>query len=217
MHDFFISAFHEIINKEPVSNIYDLLSLLANDSDSYTPKWHALGFIHCKLASFSQGTLRLHIWPPVERHSQEQSDKIHDHIFSLTSFVICGSVKNEIFEISEVSEDAASNQCYEVKYFPNGASLQPTGNYYNKSLKHKDDVKKNEHYVVMSGDLHQSSTPNGALVATLVATYDHIESAPRLLGSIQSDENLFRQNIIFERNKWVKLLASIKSEYEPLC
>jgi hypothetical protein len=210
MREVFKNTYQEIINGIPVSNIDKIISFLIKNGDQYTSKWHALGFIHCEIASFTQGSLRLHIWPSQDRHSQEQIDKIHDHIFSLTSLVLCGTIKNDTYTVDEVSKSEASNQSYKVKYQPNSAELQATGNYFKKTLKHQDEIKKNESYTVLAGDFHQSTVTDGTFVATIVATYDHVKLSPRLLGSIDRSESIVRDYVVCEKTRWLELLAYIE-------
>ena len=152
----------------------------------------------------------MHIWPSQERHSQEQQHKIHDHIFSLTSYVICGSIKNEIYRIQNVPKKLATSQCYNVKYKENSAELIATGKYYNEIKFSETVVGTGEHYTVLSGDLHQSAVPKSSFVVTLVATYDHNFSAPRLLGPIDGSLSFTREQVNYDKQKWIKLLRNIE-------
>jgi hypothetical protein len=194
----FEHAYNDILNKRPLSNLNEIIAELQINCNSYEATWHALGFIHCKLGSFPKGTLRLHIWPTNERHSQEQVDKVHDHIFSLTSFVICGEITNETFVDKSVLKKAAEKLCYEVKYLLSGANLCATGNYYRETVECVQTIGKGGNYNVLAGVLHQSSVRNGVLVATLVATFEHNDSNPRMLGPINgflcyTEKNYLRQ------------------------
>ena len=54
MDSLFEVTFQEIINSKTPSKIKELITVLIKDYDLYAPNWHALGFVHCKLASFPQ-------------------------------------------------------------------------------------------------------------------------------------------------------------------
>lgn len=211
MNSLFELTFNEITNNRVPSKTNELINVLINESELYSPNWHALGFVHCKLATFSNGTLRLHIWPSQERHVQEQQYKIHDHIFSLTSYVVCGSIKNEIYKVELASKKLASTQCYEIEYVKDGAKLRATGNYYNEIKLSDSLINSGQHYTVVSGYLHQSSVPKSTLVVTLVATYDHKTAYPRLLGPVDDSEINFREQIHYDRSKWIELLETAKN------
>ena len=211
MDSVFEVTYQEIINNKVPTKLKNLIAVLIESNDSYSPNWHALGFVHCKLATFSYGTLRLHIWPPQERHSQEQQHKIHDHIFSLTSYVLSGSINNEIYSIQGAQKNVASTQCYNVNYIKGGAKIRATEQYYNETQLSKSLVEEGEHYNVLSGVLHQSTVPESTFVVTIVATYDHKVSAPRLLGSINGPESFIREQISYDKKKWIKLLRNIEN------
>jgi hypothetical protein len=68
-----------------------LADIIRSLEAALVPTWHPLGFIHVKLADgAADDTYRLHLWSPKHRDQDEQRDKVHDHLFTVTSKVIAG-------------------------------------------------------------------------------------------------------------------------------
>ncbi|MEZ9893426.1 hypothetical protein AB4356_13715 [Vibrio lentus] len=208
MHSLFEEIYHQIIREESDVEVFQLLKTVVDNYTLFEPTWHALGFIHCKLGEFSKGTLRLHIWPSNENHDFEQKEKIHDHRFSLRSHVVVGTISNEIFNIIEGDKNNSEYQSYEVEYLDVGSRLIPTGSYCNIELEKSYITRDNDSYSVSSEELHRSTSLASSFSLTLVATFNHINKPPIMLGKACRSNFVSRDIVLYDKKKWVSYLNS---------
>lgn len=69
-----------------------------NDIVSCEAYAHPYGFSVFNLLQFGEGgLLRLHIWPRVQADQGVEDYLIHDHIYALTSVILCGSLAQTLF------------------------------------------------------------------------------------------------------------------------
>lgn len=209
MRELLKRTYNQVINCQEL-NSKEVLDFVINNYEYFDPNWHALGFIHCKLMEFCEGTLRLHIWEAEEKHPDEQKEKIHDHLFSLNSLVIYGTVKNEYFDVSESSVDKFTHYAYTVKYGDKSSCLQLSDKVYNVKGEEDNIIKSGEYYGVNSSRFHRSSIIDGSTALTLVATYDHLKKEPTTLSNIQLDDNKRRDFISYDKLKWRDKLLKIR-------
>lgn len=195
------------------ADIENLLRQIQDHKSDYSPMWHALGFVHCKLYESTKGTLRLHIWPANARSSQEQRDKVHDHIFDLKSLILCGQVKNRTYQLgSPTNCQSASHQIVEVKYSQSGSTLAPTHKYVSPSLKDEFTTTKGHYYTVERGEFHESVVCAKTLTSTLVVTYNHSNSQPAALSSTQVKADVNRERVPYGSNEWSQLIKRVLKE-----
>ena len=213
MNEIFHHIFSQIIKDQDVHDAArNVINLLASNTSPFTPTWHALGFVHCKLLQTDQGTLRIHIWPKL-RNDAEQKYKIHDHIFFLKSFVICGEVKNNTYQLKEpYKTDEPNYSLYYVDYLSSGSRLYTNGERFQPYLIAETTVRRREIYNVERGVFHESIVSDNELVATLVATYGHTNEIPRMLGAFESQGDVFREKINFPQHEWRELLVKVLHE-----
>ena len=77
---------------------------------------HPLGFFACRWPVGEEQTLRLHLWSNQFRWAQEPGWEIHDHVFSFTSLLLLGALRNRVYEISDAPGAATQHYVYEVVY-----------------------------------------------------------------------------------------------------
>lgn len=175
----------------------------------FSPMWHAIGFIHCQLFSCEKGNLRVHIWPKNKRDNSEQKYKIHDHIFSLNSYVVCGEIENTNYElIEQKNSQKRSYQLYKVKYHTDGSSLHPSNRFFEIKNESKIITAKGEIYGIERGIFHDHKIKLQNFTTTIVATYNHNDTAPRMLGDPQNRSKIFRKRVSFPLDQWQELLIN---------
>ncbi len=211
MHDYMNEIYQKITNKESF-DVKRFFTCLVDNFDNFDPTWHALGFIHCRLAQNDQGTLRLHIWFKNNSHPAEQLEKIHDHKFSLNSYVLYGAICNEVFELIETSSGKYDYQAYAVKYLDKGSELIPLATYYNVSDVSSSIIRAGCYYTVDSREFHRSSLVNSEMAISLVATFEHKNKDPLTLVSHGGSEFKIRDKVPFDKNKWVEILKEYISK-----
>lgn len=211
MHDYMNEIYQKIINKDSI-DIRRFFNCLIDNFDDFEPTWHALGFIHCRIAQNDQGTLRLHIWFKNGSHAAEQLEKIHDHKFSLNSYVLHGTICNEVFELIGASSRQYQYQAYAVKYLNNGSELIPLDAYYNVGDVSSNIIGAGCYYTVDSKEFHRSSPVNSEMAITLVATFEHKNKDPLTLVSHGANEFKIRDKVSFDKEEWVGILRNYISK-----
>lgn len=211
MRDYLREIYKKVINKAQL-NSAEMLDFVTNNYEQFEPNWHALGFIHCKLMDFEEGTLRLHIWEGQEKHPEEQQEKIHDHLFSLNSFVISGKIKNEFFEALETTSFDFTHYAYTVKYGDKFSQLSFSDKLYKVRRLDEKVILDGEYYEIQSTRFHRSSLIEGGTALTLVATYKHSTKAPVTLSEILLNDNKIRAFSPYDKQKWRDKLLKIRKE-----
>ena len=214
MNEVFQALYSGILEERAVTHIArKAISLISSSSVGFSPTWHALGFIHCKLLHVDQGTLRIHIWPKKLRNDAEQKYKIHDHIFSLKSLVICGHLKNITYQLRSVDDaDEVDQKLFYVEYLNSGSRLRSSGKHFQSSVVEEMVVRSNEIYNVERGVFHESVVSDGELVATFVATYNHCAGVPQMLGVFESQDDIFRGKVDCPNQEWGEFLVKVLDE-----
>ena len=210
MHSFF-SNLHGKLIRESILDTKQILDYIINNYDDFTPNWHALGFIHCKLVELKEGTLRLHIWDNQEKHAEEQLEKIHDHLFSLNSFVISGKIKNEVFKVIEVNDNEFTHHAYTVKYDNRYSSLVSNNRLYKVTELNEEVITDGQYYKIDSSSFHRSSLANDTPALTLVATYDHLPKNPITLSSNKIENHKIRYFHPYDKIKWRDTLIKFRA------
>lgn len=209
MHDFLEDTYNKVATKSAL-DVKRILDYIIESYDNFEPNWHALGFIHCKLLTTDGGTLRLHIWSAQEKNSEEQVEKIHDHLFSLNSFVISGEIHNELFNVSESDGEDFTHRAYTVKYTSKGSYIESNNKLYNVIKSREHNVASNEYYTISSSMFHRSSLACGTTALTLVATYNHLKKDPLTFSSEIIVDSKLRAFSPYDKSKWRELLLDFR-------
>jgi len=146
--------------------------------------WHPLGFVHVELDRNLSSAYRFHIWPPGERRSKKPNWQIHNHVFSLTSKVLAGSIENRVYEVVDVPQGEATNQLYEVAYGSASSELLPTGRFVMVVPESAKIYYAPATYEVSCGVFHESFVKHADVVATLVRTDFTGAASPLVVGEI---------------------------------
>lgn len=204
-------------NQSPSQKAIALVFLeLINSSEKFFPTWHPLGFIHLTLLETSNGTVRLHIWPPFNRRPKSPNWQIHSHIYNLNSLIICGKITNTFYETSDLGVDDLYRE-YKVIYGQGLSRLEGTSNMVNVNILRTDKHLMGDIYSIPSQIFHSSSTEISELSATIVATSKHIKSSPLVLG-----DSVVHRELIFERtacdeNHYKTYLKNILQNFKSIC
>jgi len=209
--NFLDEVYSKVITKSDL-DVRGILDYIIESYEDFSPNWHALGFIHCKLLTANGGTLRLHIWMSDEKNKDEQIEKIHDHLFSLNSFVISGEIKNELFDISEANKESFTHRAYIVKYIGKDSCVKSNNKYYNVYNSSEEIIASAEYYTITSSMFHRSSLGCAVAALTLVATYEHLEKDPITLSTEVLDDSKMREFSPYDKEKWRDLLVGFRQE-----
>lgn len=159
-----------------IGDVVALMRRLASeDTDPITqlmrPQQHPLGFFVCKWSLGRGQTLRLHLWSKEFRWAQEPGWEIHDHVFSFSSLVLLGALRNRTFEISTSSSDAPRYAVYEVSYTDMGSSMALSRPDVSLQINTNTIEEAGTTYRMNAGVLHSSELISD-LALTILAARD---------------------------------------------
>ncbi|NJN09602.1 MAG: hypothetical protein HC836_38245 [Richelia sp. RM2_1_2] len=148
---------------------------------------HPLGFFLIKLGEVGSSTsLRLHIWLPNKRTVQNPAWFIHNHIFTLKSYVLAGEITNILFNTNFVATQA--NKClYRVAYNSDSSILNRTSHYLSCNKISEFTYWQGEHYVVEKGQYHATYVPSESLTVTVVLASNRDKINPYVIGDLQGE------------------------------
>lgn len=91
---------------------------LAMQSDTnMIAQQHPLGFLACRWLLGNGRVLRLHLWSKEFGWAQEPGWEIHNHVFSFSSLILLGVLKNQVYEVNEITQPCCGEHTvYEVSY-----------------------------------------------------------------------------------------------------
>lgn len=170
----------ELWNASPL----EVLRCLSSGKHLQQASWHPLGFVHAELARNRYFAYRFHIWPPGERRPKTPNWQIHNHVFSLISRVLVGSIENRLYDVVDAPKGVAAKQLYEVAYGNGASELRPTGRFVDVVTSSVQTHSAPMVYEVPCGVFHESFVGHLDVVATMVRT-DFMESAsPLVVGDV---------------------------------
>src|SRR5690606_35977192 len=142
-------------HEEIKSLLLELISLKKQENSLYG-NWHPLGFLHTKLGSIDDiGTIRLHIWLQNKRKTQIPSFPIHDHVFTVNSHILSGTITNHIYQIEKDTINP-THKLYTVKYDSNKSVLQSLNQKVNCQSDSIESFSAGQYYSVNSNVFHSS-------------------------------------------------------------
>lgn len=149
----------------------DLLRSLAEDTEEIGFSWHPLGFIQCRLVELEKGTLRLHIWPSLDRRPQSEDWLVHSHPFALTSLIVLGNLQQRIYKVQYVTQGTSgAMRLLEVTYTPPHSVLTPTGWVGEPVLTSVEEYGRGDIYRMAPGDYHDTFVPFETTAVTVALT-----------------------------------------------
>lgn len=186
----------ESIDFDAVLRLFEHLSSDMAQCEAYA---HPYGFSVFNLFDDgSGGVLRLHVWSNDRRAIAESEFDIHDHVYSLSSVIICGSISQTTYSIGK----GEPNSTYYIgSYGENSSTISPTNDTVHVVATSVQTFLAGHRYQLPSGQLH-SVVPSQDTSATLVATRRSIERlAPMILGPIGRKEarTFERERLSLER------------------
>ena len=178
-----------------MSKVEQILDNLIEQPDICKATHHPLGFIHLKLFKKLNVSLRLHIWQRQARKIQIPAWLIHNHIFDLKSYVLCGSINNLNYDVVK-AENKPSYRIYEVIYDECESQLHVTDELVNCKLVESKTFKARDSYEVNREIFHTSTVELGQLTCTLVITSNEKAIKPKVIGKLRG-ESIYK----YQRNQ----------------
>lgn len=145
-------------------------------SGSVAAKWHPTGFVVFHLGTVEGGwRLRLHVWPAGKRQLLAGHPHIHNHTWTLASYVLYGTYVDTVYEINADGDHHISHSAETNK--EDLTSIWPIDTVNLKVLERRTVRNSGLHYIP-AGQLHETSIPLSKSLATLVLmgpTENHTE------------------------------------------
>ncbi len=149
--------------------------------------WHPTGFLVLYLFRRTDGTLRLHLWPPRTREHGTPCWPVHDHVWDLRAHVLCGEVESCRYEV--IDDERGDAVLYAVGYGEGRSS------YMRRSPRRvsvRPDAPRRitagERYEVPAGQFHASRVATERFAATLAATRPTSQPWPWVVGDVDGPE-----------------------------
>lgn len=209
------SIFSRAISERQLADpgaIDEILLRVSDNPKMVEATWHPLGFVRLKLTSSVQGSLRIHVWPETERRSQVPVWNIHDHLFDLRSFVLCGVVRNHRFEVRP-DKTSATHRLYQVSYCKRQSRLHATTAEVSCHHISADVYSALESYSVYGEEFHASVVEKNILTATIVITSNHSRRAPNVLGDLSAGKLYAYDRRPCSPSDIAKLMDQVRSQF----
>jgi hypothetical protein len=182
-------------------------------TDFNEPRVHPSGFIQLDLSR--DASMRLHVWPDEMRSEGEipcQTTKtpIHDHKFDMESMVICGSLKQTIYNAD--LDGFPTHEIYIADYGLKPASvntiLRPTGVRVAVGTRDTEWIEEGRTYYQSYRTFHSSD--NYGLTATLMMKADIYQEPARVLCRIgETPDNDFDRLEVDQDVLWAYIDAAL--------
>jgi hypothetical protein len=143
---------------------------------------HPLGFFACKWTLGEGRSLRLHLWSNKFQWGQDPGWEIHDHVFSFSSLLLDGSLRNRVYEIDETPCTRAGYSIYEVVYNGNESSMRLIRAGVGVKVHAETNESSGALYSMAAGVLHSSELVSDHALTVLATLDDDTHpGAPRVL------------------------------------
>ena len=184
-----------IITEEFHNNIRRNLEQIAVAPSRYQAVWHPVGFIHVNLGESDASNLRLHVWTSIPKEYRGLGWQIHDHTWRLTSYVICGRVRNLIYAINP-SPVIATHRIYDVKYDGRINYLEASNEQITYEILKEEIMSQGNTYTVETKAFHSSEVEENTLAATLVLAEKTQLKSPRVIGDLNGQKTYIMERHI---------------------
>ncbi len=138
------------------------------------PSTHENGFVQVPIGDFA----RLHVWPDGGVRKQVSDSPIHDHSFSLRSWVLHGRLENHLYAVQESA--LPHGRQYEVHHVSREGKLVPSDVFASVFPLSRQSMVPGSTYEVRSGFFHETRW-EGLTVTLMVKTGVGEQSRARVL------------------------------------
>ncbi len=154
-----------VLSKRSASDIRaDIIELMRAEAERQSPhadstmvaQRHPLGFFACRWILSEGRSLRLHLWSKEFKWTQEPGWEIHDHVFSFSSLLLLGSLRNRVYTIDEAPSASCAYSMYEVLYGGSESSMKLIREGVELSVSADTTESTGSLYSMGAGVLHSS-------------------------------------------------------------
>jgi hypothetical protein len=153
---------------------------------------HPLGFL-CFPASRDPGYgVCVHIWADDVAMAESTTSEIHAHSWDLVSYVLYGSLRNEIVDVTETRE-RPTHRLFEIRSDATGDVLHATPTLVHHNTRRCEHHRQGDVYTVPGGVFH-TSLPAGD-TATVALGRDRPGTVDLSLGGIDLADHQVRREL----------------------
>lgn len=156
----------------------EVLRSVVSGAFKVTFERHVLGFWHARLDSSDDCDLRLHVWP-VPLQPREPHWPIHNHRFTLNSYVLSGTVVNTIYDVEFKSE--GTSRAYTVEYVQGKSVRKASEKLLEYSVRTSSVIEEDRFYTVPHMEFHSSAVTFQPSV-TIALAYNKRDMEPIVIG-----------------------------------
>lgn len=213
MDKLLLSINNGFLKKDKKSIYKSLLSFVENNRIDIKFQKHPLGFKYFKLGNTSKTEeFRLHFW--IDTSEKQDVDlQIHDHSFDFESFVVSGSLVNNIYQTKYNQNE--EGLLYDVKFSNHKSELVINSNNQTLVFESSKLIESGDFYSLKSDVIHCTENKIESTVSLLKIIKPKNKIArvysPKVINEILSFERIFvpynENSILIE-----KLIEKIKLE-----
>jgi hypothetical protein len=175
--------------------------------------WHPNGFAIWPIRRLTGlGTLRLHIWPDLNRVIRPWGPPIHRHGWHLASAVVVGTYRDTLYEGSltrPASTQWRQMTPYRIDILPEDRRqiVAEEGSVFIRAAESRVISAPGFHYV-QAGVFHDTLIPEGQFVATLIIEGEHRGPSPLALEEHRYPPRTHQRELL-DTEKTVHMLRSL--------
>jgi len=140
---------------------------------------HPLGFYHMTLASVAARRVRIHYWPIGARNQGTAATPYHDHVWSLCSCVLAGTLENVLLDVQD--DEAGRFQIARINQTGNVDEVLPLASRVQPHVQSRQAYSAGDFYEIEPGVFHFTDVPPDRAALTVVRAETVIAGGPRTL------------------------------------
>jgi hypothetical protein len=150
-------------------------------------RYHPLGFIYARIHEFSNNeTFRIHMWNNQSK-IQEPIMNIHNHFYDVNSYVLCGMVFNELYEVT--NDNHPTHSVYSGSYIDDKTRvLSKTEMNKNLAIIERQIISEGSLYSIVKKEIHSGGNVNDELTITIVFSENPGNPEPLVFGPLNGNQ-----------------------------
>jgi hypothetical protein len=140
---------------------------------------HPLGFYFIRLFVVDKTSIRLHYWPAEGRQAGTAITPFHDHVWSLCSCIMVGSIENVFLSVDP--DENGDFQLADITQVGNVDEVLPVSSRVRIHESSRQAYRVDEFYEIPPRVFHYTDVPPGLAAITVVRSIVAVDGGPRTL------------------------------------
>lgn len=140
---------------------------------------HPLGFFHLRVLSEGALSVRVHYWPADARPASSAVTPYHDHVWSLESCVLAGTIENVLLDLAE--DAAGAYSVADIVQVDGVDRVVPRPERVRIAGELATTHRRGEFYEIRPSQFHYTRIAGHAAAATIVRAEVVVAGGPRTL------------------------------------